>query len=215
MGTMGGDGSEALNSIPAAKPSEEDVSSVADNNTSNLIVLDPFCGTGVVLQEALLLGYDAYGSDLSQKMVDYSTKNLDWLSEKTHLTGSYTVELGDAMTHQWLPPIDAIAAEGYLGQPFSAPPSTAKLVEVRGNCDHIISSFLSNLALQIAPGTPICLAVPAWNDGHDNFSHLPLVDKLGDYGFTRIKLQHVPTSALLYYRPGQVVARELLIMQKA
>ena len=42
-------------------------------------ILDPFCGTGVVLQEALLMGYHAYGTDLSERMVEYSKKNLIWL----------------------------------------------------------------------------------------------------------------------------------------
>ena len=44
-------------------------------------ILDPFCGTGVVLQEALLMGYRAYGTDLSDRMVEYSEKNLKWLLE--------------------------------------------------------------------------------------------------------------------------------------
>ncbi len=42
-------------------------------------VLDPFCGTGVVLQEAFLMGYKPYGTDISERMVEYSKKNLDWL----------------------------------------------------------------------------------------------------------------------------------------
>ncbi|MDO4741890.1 MAG: DNA methyltransferase [Candidatus Saccharibacteria bacterium] len=42
-------------------------------------ILDPFCGTGVVLQEALLMGYRAYGTDINERMVEYSKKNLEWL----------------------------------------------------------------------------------------------------------------------------------------
>ena len=43
------------------------------------VILDPFCGTGVVLQEALLMGYHAYGTDVNERMVEYSKKNLTWL----------------------------------------------------------------------------------------------------------------------------------------
>lgn len=43
------------------------------------VILDPFCGTGVVLQEALLMGYAAYGTDISDRMVDCSMRNLRWL----------------------------------------------------------------------------------------------------------------------------------------
>ncbi len=43
-------------------------------------LLDPFCGTGVVLQEASLMDYIPYGTDLSERMVEYSQQNLTWLS---------------------------------------------------------------------------------------------------------------------------------------
>ncbi len=45
-------------------------------------LLDPFCGTGVLLQEAALMGYRVYGTDLSERMVQYSEKNLEWLTER-------------------------------------------------------------------------------------------------------------------------------------
>lgn len=45
-------------------------------------VLDPFCGTGVVLQEALLMGYRVYGTDVNGRMVEYSERNLKWLTEQ-------------------------------------------------------------------------------------------------------------------------------------
>ncbi len=178
-------------------------------------ILDPFCGTGVVLQEARLLGYNAYGTDLSDKMVDYSQRNLAWLSTKFPVEGtSFTIKQGDAMNYTWQPPIDAVVCETYLGQPFSAPPSPAKLTEVRGNCDHIISTFLANIGRQLAPGTPLVIAVPAWADGTGYFTHLPLIDRLDQLGYRRIDLQHVRPEQLLYYREGQVVARELLLLEK-
>ena len=46
-------------------------------------ILDPFCGTGVLLQEALLMGYTAYGTDVNERMVEYSEKNLGWLLENS------------------------------------------------------------------------------------------------------------------------------------
>ena len=48
---------------------------------------DPFCGTGTVLQEATLLSINTYGSDLSDKMVDYTSENMRWL-EKTFSTNT-------------------------------------------------------------------------------------------------------------------------------
>lgn len=39
-------------------------------------VLDPFCGTGAILREALLLGYRAYGGDADAEMVRGALQNL-------------------------------------------------------------------------------------------------------------------------------------------
>ena len=175
-------------------------------------VLDPFCGTGVLLLEAMLMGYDVYGTDLSEKMIRYSRENLNWLQDKYQLTGHWYLHEGDATDTKWQQPIAAVVTETYLGQPFSAPPSSAKLTEVRGNCNHIIGGFLKNLSKQLKPGTPVVLAVPAWKDKSDNFTHLPLTTKIEDYGFKRMTLTTVDADRLMYFRPDQVVARELLLL---
>ena len=184
--------------------------------SEDITLLDPFCGTGVVLQEAALLGYDVYGSDLSEKMVEYSRINLEWLRNNHRLKNSVTITQSDATMHRWdIPHISTVVCETYLGQPFSAPPSPAKLTEVRGNCDHIISEFLRNLAGQLTPGTPLCIAVPAWRDSSGNITHLPLIDNLSRLGYTRTELMHVRSGQLLYYRETQVVAREILLLTKS
>ncbi len=177
-------------------------------------VLDPFCGTGVVLQEACLQGFKVYGTDLSDKMVGYTTQNLDWLATTHHLDIDSIIEPGDAMKHQWSSTIGAVACEGYLGQPFSAPPSHAKLAEVRKNCNYIMSEFLRNIGRQLTPGTPLCVAVPAWRAIDGSFTHLPLITQLDSMGFTSVTLTTVRSSELLYYRDDQVVARELLVIIK-
>jgi hypothetical protein len=117
------------------------------------------------------------------------------------------------MDTRWPAPIDAIVAETYLGQPFSAPPSPSKLAEVRRNCDHIITEFLRNLALQIESGTPICIAVPAWRDSFGSFTHLAL-DSLPKLGYAPVSFKNIKTEDLLYYREDQIVARELLVLTK-
>lgn len=178
-------------------------------------ILDPFCGTGVLLQEAALLGFDVYGTDLSEKMIRYSKENLDWITAKYGLKTKVALSEGNAMEFSWEKPIAAVATETYLGQPFSAPPSPAKLTEVRGNCNHIISEFLKNIAPQLTSGTPLVVAVPAWNDGTGNFTHLPLVSSLEKLGYRRTLLIHARPEQLLYYREGQVVARELLLFEKS
>lgn len=175
-------------------------------------ILDPFCGTGVVLQEAALMGYKPYGTDLADKMIDFSKVNLEWLAETHRIEVDARLHQGDAVETKWQSPIDAVTCESYLGQPFSAPPSPAKLDQVRKNCDHIISGFLKNIANQIDSGTPLCIGVPAWRASDGSFTHLPLTSKLEQLGFTQHEFSGVKNKDLLYYREDQVVARELLVL---
>lgn len=188
---------------------------MASGDRKGLRLLDPFCGTGVILQEAYLLGHKPFGSDLSEKMVEYSIENLKWLSKAKHLEIDISVSKADATTHLWKKPIDTVATETYLGQPFSAPPSKQKLNEVMMNCNHIISSFLKNVAGQTTIGTPMCVAVPAWRDSNGELTHLPLIKQLGKLGFTRIELKHVDSSKLAYFREDQIVAREILLIERS
>jgi tRNA G10 N-methylase Trm11 len=177
-------------------------------------ILDPFCGTGVILQEAGLMRYAVYGTDLAEKMISYSADNLKWLQKTHDLKLDLQLQEGDATTAKWDSPIDAVVAESYLGQPFSAPPSSAKLTEVRGNCNHIISAFLKNLGTQIKSGTPVVLAIPAWKSTEGDFTHLPLISQLEKLGYKEVEFTTVRPEQLLYFRPDQVVARELLVLTK-
>lgn len=184
------------------------------NSNSQKTILDPFCGTGVVLQEAAIKGYYVYGTDLSKKMIDYSQINLEWLADSHHIKVNFKLHEGDAIDTKWQQPIDAVVGETYLGQPFSAPPSPSKLEEVKKVCDHIITEFLKNLGRQIKPGTPVCIAVPAWRDKEGRFTHLPLIATIARLGYKPHEFMNVSQNDMLYYREDQVVARELLVLTK-
>lgn len=177
------------------------------------VVLDPFCGTGVVLQEALLMGYGAYGTDLEPRMIDYSRQNLEWLATyRTETTPQ--LEAGDATTHQWTHPFSVIASETYLGRPLSSWPGTDTLHEIIGTCNVIIEKFLRNLGSQTKPAQRLCLAVPAWHGPGNKIYHLPLIDHLEEIGYNRHRFEHVRNETLVYFRPEQLVARELLVITR-
>jgi len=177
-------------------------------------VLDPFCGTGVLLQEAALMGYDVYGTDLEKRMIDYSQVNLTWLHEQYALPVTERLEVGDATSHSWTAPIDFVAAEGYLGRPFTAKPSNEILAQTVTECNLIIKKFLRNIHGQLQPGTRICLAVPAWQIRSNDFKGLPLIDQIEDLGYNQVSFEHIGQNELIYYRSDQIVARQLLVITR-
>lgn len=176
-------------------------------------LLDPFCGTGVVLQEAALMGLAVYGTDLSKKMIDYSRDNLVWLEDQYGLAADKYFEVADAQSHDWRSPIDFVVCEGYLGQPFSAEPAPEKLQSAIYECNQIMRNFLKNLGPQLTTGSRLCVGMPAWFVG-DHTHHLAVLSELDELGFERHKLQHVQSNELIYHRQDQVVGRELVVLTK-
>ena len=185
---------------------------LATTDKTTGVILDPFCGTGVVLQEARLMGYDVYGTDKMPKMVDYTQANLDWL--RTDIKSSIQLESGDATKHEWQQPIDFVACEGYLGQPLGGQdPDAKRLEKIITDCDQIMLGFLQNIHNQLQPGTRLCVAAPSWFVRGKTY-HLPTLDDLENLGYTRIDFEHTTREDLIYRREDQVVGRELVVITR-
>lgn len=185
---------------------------LAVDQTTVKSLLDPFCGTGVIPQEAALMGYSVLGTDIDLRMVEFTKANLDWLREKASEVLDFQTEVADATSQTWRQ-FDAIATETYLGRSFSALPKPAVLDEVVHDVDTIIKKFLQNVARQTKPGFRLCLALPAWKKPR-GFRHLPLLDHLTDLGYTHLSFVHAKNDELIYHREGQIVGRELVLLTR-
>ena len=184
------------------------------------------------------MGYHAYGTDISEKMVEYSSKNLEWLKEKNFFLGHFggydrelgrsarddgperpvsqkkcffSISQGDATSFQWEQPIDAVACEGYLGKPMSQIPTEIKLKTEKQQCSAIILGFLKNLAPQIKKDTPVVIAVPAWLRPNGTYERLEILAFLEDLGYN---VNNKTREGLIYCREKQIVARDILILRK-
>lgn len=181
-------------------------------------VLDPFCGTGVVLQEAALMGYAPYGTDLDERMIKYSRENLEWLAAKTKSSSSETpasaFAVGDATNYTWQPPIDAVACETYLGPALKNVPSEAELRTIKQELIPLLYTFLQNLSSQTEAGTPVTLAIPAWRRPDGSYSRLNILDEIENLGYNVMKYKNLRQEDLLYHREGQNVAREIISLRK-
>lgn len=185
---------------------------VVNLEKENPRILDPFCGTGVLLQEAMLMHYNVTGSDIDPRMIDYSNKNLQWLQEKYSQVGNFELVVDDATSAQW-DSIETIACETYLGRPFSLEPKPDVLRAVTQNVDTIHRKFLQNVAHQTKSGFRMCIAVPAWKT-KSGFKHLKVLDSLEELGYNRVSFVHADTRELIYHRENQIVGRELVVLQR-
>jgi tRNA G10 N-methylase Trm11 len=182
------------------------------NTTSSAVVADPFCGTGVVLQETLLPGRTAVGSDLADEMVAASRQNLAWLSEQVAADlPDWRVDQADARKVR-LPEGCAVVSEGYLGPNLTHSPAPAELAGMKRELLALYREALANFAKQLPSGGEVSICAPAWRIGK-RWEYLGLVDELPDLGYTLKSFQHARTH-LLYARQEQVVGRQLLLLRK-
>ena len=177
-------------------------------------LLDPFCGTGVVLQEAALMGMDVFGTDLNPDMVNNTKININWLNRMLHLDVAPNLAIGDATTFDWKSwaspdKINLVATETYLGRAYTTPPATDELKYNITACNIIIDKFLANISKQLPSGCGLCIGVPVWFV-RDHIHHLPCTNRLDSYRF----INQTDGANLIYHRPDQIVGRELLVLQK-
>jgi tRNA G10 N-methylase Trm11 len=185
--------------------------------SQNIFLLDPFCGSGVILQEAHLMGFSAVGSDFDSRMVDYAKQNILWLQNKNSNAAiggetSMQIEVGDATSHKWSK-VNLVASEIYLGKPLSTHPSSEDLYKIADDVNELLKKFLINLKPQLQNDSRFCLAVPAWRT-RTGFVHLPALENLSDLGYNRMEFKKVKSSELIYFRNDQIVARQLIVLEK-
>jgi tRNA G10 N-methylase Trm11 len=182
------------------------------NTTSGVHVTDPFCGTGVVLQEALLAGRTATGSDLADEMVTACRANLEWLGTKAPAPlPHWSVARADARTVA-IQPGTVVVSEGYLGKHLEHSPAEAELTALRAELKDLYTAVITNFASQQKSGAEAAICAPAWRI-RGKWHYLEIVDEVARLGYTLKRFKHVRTP-LLYARGDQIVGRQLLLLRK-
>ncbi len=191
-----------------------------DVSKKQLSVFDPFCGTGVILLEALLLGMNVFASDVSEKAVKGATTNIEWLRK------AYKIFKKDAESAVWkqnacsafsfdaLP--DMIVSEGTLGPALKERPTVRDAEMMRKDADELTASFLEN-ASKTLKGVPIVLTLPVWYAQKRMIWLQHIWKNIDDYGYTAVLPPSVQPSmedrpSLLYRRPEQFVGREIVLL---
>ena len=183
-------------------------------------MLDPFCGTGVVPIESLLRGWNVLASDISQKAVSGTSRNLEW-TRKT-----YKIAKKDADSKVWkqdairpfalkeLPTM--IVTEGTLGPNLRNKPGVKDAEKMARDIDSIAVGFLKNVGATLKK-TPIVITFPVWFAQKRNVWLTKIWNAVREAGYKPVLPPHTtPTSpdrfSLLYKRADQVVAREIVLL---
>jgi len=193
-------------------------------------IFDPFCGSGIVLQEALLLGLKIYGSDISPKAVKDTVSNLEWFSKLKKLAGSrmaLRIKEADATKISWsqLNTTDvAIVTEPYLGPPLRDRVFAYQASAIQQELSTLYLGFFTNLSKNFGAIKRIGIVFPVLKT-RDGLQYLEIIRQIEKMGYTRRAVLPEtitkkdpgvsPRGGLLYSRTDQFVLREIFVFERS
>ena len=187
-------------------------------NDVNAVIIDPFCGSGTVLSEAILLGYKhLFGSDISAKAVENTRRNINWTKElykvedvKLKLFVKNALDLSKFIKSE---SVAAVITEPYLG------PQRGLIAfkTVIGNLEELYGESLKEFHKVLSPGGRVVMIWPIF------YGERPMTPDY--FGFKLLNM--IPESlrgsefikknnrnTIIYGRPGQKVYREVVVLEK-
>jgi tRNA G10 N-methylase Trm11 len=191
---------------------------LAQINDNNAVIIDPFCGSGTILSEAIIMGYkNLFGSDISLKAIQDTRKNISWTKElykindfKLKLLVKNAVDLSKFIKSG---SADAIVTEPYLG-PQRGMISFASVIK---NLEELYSSAIKEFAKVLKPQGRLIMIWPLFygqkpiTPDYTGFKIInPVPEELRKSEF----IKKTGRETIVYGRLGQKVYREVVVMEK-
>ena len=174
---------------------------------------DPFCGSGTILFEGLLLGVPAvFGSDLDAESIQGTEQNWSWFAKAfaDQLANKQTLlAFQSDATHLDTPPFETrsishIVTEPFLGKPT---PNLKQIANIQSGLERMYRGMFKEWRTWLQPKATIVCVLPKWQiDGEYKqkiFDLHSLIDFLEPLGYT------TSSEPVVYARPGAVVQREI------
>jgi len=202
--------------------------------SDNASILDPFCGSGTILTEAMLMGYkNLIGSDISKKAVENTKRNISWMKDKflssvAPLNGAKEGHIPYSKFHihernatelsQIIKPhsVDAIITEPYLG-PQRGKIDIKKTVP---ELERLYSESLTEFNKILKPNSRIVMIWPVFHVIHNtkritpNFNGFKIINPIPENLRQNKKIILTDRNTIIYGRQDQRVWREIVILEK-
>jgi tRNA G10 N-methylase Trm11 len=172
---------------------------LAETKTGDTM-LDPFCGVGGILQEAILRGIRVEGIDKDKKAIREAKKNLSWITKQYGNTAHYNIKEGNAKTHDYTK-INAIATETPLGILLKKNPGKEEAKEMIRKFEGFITQVLQQIQETKEQKTKIALTTPVIGKERVNIQEITKQ--------TRLKLHKGPIQEK---REGQHISRDITVL---
>jgi tRNA G10 N-methylase Trm11 len=168
----------------------------------NEILMDCFCGVGVVMIEALNMGIKTMGIDKDANAIEGARKNLEWM--KFPVSG-YKLINNDSSKVK-ISPVNVLVSEPDFGSTLRRTPEKREAEKMINQFEKLMIDVLNNMKTSVSG--KIVFSVPLINTGRErvrcDYSKICLK--------TRLRIEE--GFPLPEFREGQIVGREIVVMKR-
>jgi tRNA G10 N-methylase Trm11 len=155
------------------------------------VLLDPFCGVGTVLQEALLSKAQVVGLDINSWCVMAATENLQWIVREYDLPNAdFRVIEGNvaSLTKRiGFETIDCIVTEPDLGPPLKQIPTTPYAGKVIEKLEPLFFGFIEEAFNVLRKNGRLVLVTPYIVARSGEIVTMKIIQKAEEVGFKAVK----------------------------
>jgi tRNA G10 N-methylase Trm11 len=159
--------------------------------TAGKTLLDPFCGVGTILLEALLAEAKVVGIDINSWCVKAAMENLEWLKREYGLKqAGYEVFHGDALslTVRIGYEVDCIATEPDLGPALRHVPTTPYAFRIVEKLEPLYSGFLEQAFKALRRDGRLVFVTPFLKTRSGTPVTMRIGEKAAEIGFKKVRL---------------------------
>lgn len=193
-----------------------------DKDYQDKILADPFCGSGTILMEAYLMGFkNIIGTDLSDKAVVDSKKNMEWLFDLKNNSGKgNNINIFKSDILELDKKIDKNSVDYVVCEPYLGPQRGFKdFTEVVSDLDDLYSKSFEILFDILKIGGRIVMVWPQFRAENKVWKINPKIGRFKfratlDLNIEDKKELNKDRNTLVYGRAEQKVWREIVILEK-
>lgn len=176
------------------------------------VLLDPFCGSGVLVMEGMSLGCkEVIGSDVSKQAIEDTKKNVEWAKNKFKISNLkfqiLECDVKGIANKVEKETIDIIATEPFMGKPLRGRESKVDLERQARELAHLYIEAFGQFKRILKPNGVIVFIIPRFKY-KEEWIDVKCLEQIQKMGF-RVEPFSREQDSLLYWRKGQHVGREI------
>jgi tRNA G10 N-methylase Trm11 len=158
--------------------------------TEGKVFLDPFCGVGTILQEALLAKAKVIGVDINGWCVEAAMRNMEWLKSEYSLENTeYRVLQGDvhklSQKIGW-EQVDCVATEPDLGPALRQVPTTSYALRITEKLEPLYYSLIEEAYKVLKKKGRLVMVSPYIKTRSGKPVTMRIEEKAGETGFEKV-----------------------------